>query len=77
VIERSAESETRGYGRSAGLLTVVFGVAGLLVYVYFAIASHSLDADQYGEVVVTWSAVYVISLTLFRPTEQLLARTLA
>jgi O-antigen/teichoic acid export membrane protein len=77
VIERSAESETRGYGRSAGLLTVVFGVAGLLVYVYFAIASHTLDADQYGEVVVTWSAVYVISLTLFRPTEQLLARTLA
>jgi O-antigen/teichoic acid export membrane protein len=77
VIERTAEAETRGYGKSAGLLTVVFGIAGLLVYVYFAIASHSLDADRYGEVVVTWSAVYVISLTLFRPTEQLLARTLA
>jgi O-antigen/teichoic acid export membrane protein len=60
-----------------GLLTVVFGIAGLLVYLYFAIASHSLDAEQYGEVVVTWSAVYVISLTVFRPTEQLLARTLA
>jgi O-antigen/teichoic acid export membrane protein len=59
------------------LLTVVFGIAGLLVYLYFAIASHSLDAEQYGEVVVTWSAVYVISLTVFRPTEQLLARTLA
>ena len=71
------QSETRGYGRSASLLTAAFGAAGLLVYLYFAIASHSLDSEEYGEVVVLWSAVYVISLTLFRPTEQLLARSLA
>jgi O-antigen/teichoic acid export membrane protein len=77
LTERSTESETTGYGRSAGLLTAAFGAAGLLVYLYFAIASHSLDSEEYGEVVVLWSAVYVISLTLFRPTEQLLARSLA
>jgi O-antigen/teichoic acid export membrane protein len=73
----TADAATRGYGRSASLLTGAFGAAGLLAYLYFAVASHSLDPDLYGEVVVLWSVVFVVSLTLFRPTEQLLARTLA
>ena len=75
-IERPA-SDKRSYGRSAGLLTVALGIAGVLTYVFFAIASHSLDADQYGNIVILWSVVFLLASTLFRPIEQLLTRTLA
>jgi O-antigen/teichoic acid export membrane protein len=77
LAKRTAHAETLVYGRSAGLLTVAFGAAGVLVYLYFAIASHKLDSEAYGEVVVLWTTVYVISLTLYRPTELLLTRSLA
>ncbi len=69
--------EKRDYGRSAGLLTVALGFAGVLTYGYFAIASHSLSADDYGDIVILWSVVFLLASTLFRPVEQLLARTLA
>lgn len=72
-----AADETRRYGRSAAQLTVALGIAGVLTYVFFAVTSRSLDKDDYGEIVVLWSAVFLLSATLFRPIEQLLARTLA
>ncbi|MEZ5060085.1 MAG: hypothetical protein R2700_00990 [Solirubrobacterales bacterium] len=72
-----AAEETRKYGRSAAQLTIALGVAGVLTYLFFALASRGLDKDQYGEIVVLWSAVFLLSATLFRPIEQLLARTLA
>ena len=71
------EAQTREYGRHAALLTVAVGLSGVLVYAYFAIASHTLSADDYGELAVLWSVVYVAGGVLFRPAEQLLARTLA
>jgi O-antigen/teichoic acid export membrane protein len=70
-------SEQREYGRSAGLLTVALGVAGVLTYAFFGIASHSLSADAYGDIVILWSVVFLLASTLFRPVEQLLASTLA
>lgn len=72
-----AAAETRRYGRSAGLLTIALGVAGLLAYAFFAVSSHTLDKDEYGTIVVLWSINFVAAGTLFRPTEQLLSRTLA
>lgn len=72
-----ALEDTRSYGRAAGLLTVALGSAGLLAYLFFAFASHSLSRDEYGEIVVLWSVVFVAASTLFRPIEQLLSRTLA
>ena len=72
-----AAHETRRYGRSAAQLTVALGVAGVLTYLFFALASRGLNKDEYGEIVVLWSAVFLLSATLFRPIEQLLARTLA
>ena len=72
-----AEAEARSFGRTAGLLSIGIGSAGLLTYVYFSIASHILDKVDYGEVVVLWSAVFVTISTLFRPVEQLLSRTIA
>jgi O-antigen/teichoic acid export membrane protein len=77
VSRASAVSETRQYGRSAALLTLALGYAGLLAYAFFAVASHTLDREEYGEIVVLWSVVFVGASTLFRPIEQLLSRTLA
>jgi O-antigen/teichoic acid export membrane protein len=65
------------YGRAAGLLSVGIGLSGLITYAYFAIASHNLDRTDYGEIVVVWSATYIIVATLYRPVEQLLSRSLA
>jgi O-antigen/teichoic acid export membrane protein len=72
-----ARSETRRYRRSAFQLSAALGLAGVLTYVFFGLASHSLDANEYGEIVILWSAVLLVAATLFRPIEYLLARTLA
>jgi O-antigen/teichoic acid export membrane protein len=77
VSSGGAGDEARRYGRAAGLLSVAIGAAGLLTYVFFAIASHTLSKDDYGEIVVLWSAVFITVSTLFRPVEQLLSRTIA
>ncbi len=78
--ERTASEEqdsARDYGRSAGLLTGALGIAGVLTYGYFAIASHNLSAEAYGDIVILWSVVFLLASTLFRPVEQLLASSLA
>lgn len=72
-----ASAEARSYGMAAGMLTVALAVAGLLTYGFFAIASHSLSADDYGLVVVMWSIVFIVVSVLFRPVEQLASRTIA
>lgn len=65
------------YGRNAVLLSAGIGVAGMLTYAYFALASHTLAPDEYGEIVITWSAVFLLVVTLYRPIEQLLSKTIA
>jgi O-antigen/teichoic acid export membrane protein len=70
-------SETGRFGRAAGTLSVGVGAAGLLTYVFFALASHNLDPTAYGEVVVLWSAVFVTISVLHRPVEQLISRGVA
>src|SRR3954453_13966117 len=75
--ERAGESEAKSYGRRASLLSIGVGVTGLITYLYFAIASHELSRDQYGEVAVLWSAVFIVVSILQRPVEQLLSRTIS
>jgi O-antigen/teichoic acid export membrane protein len=72
-----ATNETRSYGRRASLLSIGVGVTGLITYLYFAIASHELSREQYGQVAVLWSAVFIIVSILQRPVEQLLSRTVS
>ena len=72
-----ARAEARRFGRSAGLLSIGVGSAGLLTYLYFSLASHSLSKHAYGEIVVLWTAVFVTISVIFRPVEQLLSRTIA
>ena len=70
-------SEARSYGRRASLLSIGVGITGLITYLYFAIASHELPREQYGQVAVLWSAVFIVVSVLQRPVEQLLSRTVA
>ena len=78
AVNRSdAGAEARRYGRSAGLLSAGIGTAGLLTYLYFALASHNLSKHEYGQVVVLWSAVIMTISIVHRPVEQLLSRTIA
>jgi O-antigen/teichoic acid export membrane protein len=72
-----AGDQARSYGRAAGLLTAALATAGVLAYVFFAVASHSLNEDDYGQIVVLWSVAFLLVSILFRPVEQLLARTIA
>jgi O-antigen/teichoic acid export membrane protein len=72
-----ATDEARSYGRRASLLSIGVGITGLITYLYFAIASHELSRDQYGQVAVLWSAVFILVSILQRPVEQLLSRTVS
>ena len=72
-----ATDEARSYGRRASLLSIGVGITGLITYLYFAIASHELSKEQYGQVAVLWSAVFIVVSVLQRPVEQLLSRTVS
>lgn len=74
---RPAAAVIGGFGRSAGTLSAGVGLAGVLTYIYFALASHNLEPTAYGEVVVLWSAVFVTISVLHRPVEQLISRSVA
>ena len=74
---RGRGGENRRFARSAGGLSVGIGLAGLTTYLYFSLAAHNLTPEDYGEVVVLWSAVFVLISVLHRPVEQLLSRSIA
>jgi O-antigen/teichoic acid export membrane protein len=76
-VSERATAEARSYGIAAGMLTAALATAGLLTYGFFALASHSLSADDYGLIVVMWSVVFILVSVLFRPVEQLASRTIA
>jgi O-antigen/teichoic acid export membrane protein len=67
-------SATADYGRTASFLAIGVGLTGVITYVYFLIASHTLSTTDYGQITVLWSAVFITISTLYRPVEQLLSR---
>lgn len=75
--ESDASLSTRRYGATASILTAVLATAGVLTYGFFALASHSLSAEDYGALVVLWSAVFIAVSVVFRPIEMLLSRTVS
>ncbi|CAN5461411.1 hypothetical protein BH10ACT11_BH10ACT11_04380 [soil metagenome] len=70
-------ASARRYGATASLLTVALGASGVLTYAFFVIASHALDADSYGALVVLWTGVFITVSAFFRPVELLLSRTIS
>src|SRR5262245_15655830 len=72
-----ATSEAASYGRRASLLSIGVRITVMIIYLYFAIASHELSREQYGQIAVLSSAVFIAISTLQRPVEQLLSRTIS
>ncbi len=72
-----AAAKTSDYGRGAAILTVGIGITGLVTFAFLAVASNLLDKQQYGELALLWSAVFLITPIFYRPVEQLMARTIA
>jgi O-antigen/teichoic acid export membrane protein len=79
AVAPSAQSDERvkSYGRGAAILSVGIGVTGLVTYAYFALASHSLSAHDYGGITLLWSSIFIIVSVLYRPVEQMLSRTIS
>ncbi len=68
---------TRSYGSGARILSIGIASTGLLTFAYFALTSHVLNAFQAKRVDILWSVMFVTISVIYRPTEQLLSRTIA
>ncbi|HLL91784.1 MAG TPA: hypothetical protein VK252_02500, partial [Solirubrobacteraceae bacterium] len=68
---------TRSYGSGARILSIGIASTGLLTLAYFSISSHVLGEVAASQVALLWSLMFVIISVIYRPTEQLLSRTIA
>ncbi len=83
---RAAPSEDAGAARRPRL-TVMSGegailslgtvASGVLAYAFNAIAARTLGPADYGPIAILWALVFLMSVVLFRPLEQTLARGIA
>jgi O-antigen/teichoic acid export membrane protein len=72
-----ASTPANGYARGARILSVGIASTGVFTFAYFAVASHVLDRHDYGAISLLWSVLFVVLSVIYRPVEQLLARTIA
>jgi len=70
-------SDTRSYGRGARILSVGIATTGLVTFAYFSLAKHALTDAEYENITVLWAVLFLIISIIYRPVEQLLARTLS
>ena len=70
-------SDTRSYGRGARILSVGIATTGLVTFAYFSLAKHALSDAQYENVTVLWAVLFLIISIIYRPVEQLLARSIS
>ncbi|MDA0168655.1 oligosaccharide flippase family protein [Solirubrobacter taibaiensis] len=61
----------------AALLSIGTLASGVLAYVFNLAAARALGPVEYGSVAVLWAAMFLVSVVLFRPAEQTLARNIA
>jgi O-antigen/teichoic acid export membrane protein len=61
----------------AAVLTVGTLASGVLAYAFNLLAARALGPAGYGPIAVLWAAVFLVSVVLFRPVEQTLARELS
>jgi O-antigen/teichoic acid export membrane protein len=71
------EKPKRSYGSGARILSIGIASTGVLTLAYFSISSHVLGEEAAAEVALLWSVMFVIISVIYRPTEQLLSRTIA
>jgi O-antigen/teichoic acid export membrane protein len=68
------QTATGEYGKTARFLAVGVGLTGIMTYGFFLVASHALSKEDYGQITLLWSAVFITISTLCCPIEQLLSR---
>jgi O-antigen/teichoic acid export membrane protein len=73
----SSSESSRSYGKGARILSVGIATTGLLTFAFFSISSHVLSEAAASRVALLWSVMFVIISVIYRPTEQLLSRTIA
>jgi O-antigen/teichoic acid export membrane protein len=66
-----------GYARGARVLSIGIASTGVFTFAYFAVSSHVLGKADYGAISLLWSVLFVVLAVIYRPVEQLLARTIA
>jgi O-antigen/teichoic acid export membrane protein len=68
----------RSYGSGARILSIGLALTGVVTLGFFVLASHALGDDAaYGRVSLLWAITFMITSVIYRPIEQLLARTIA
>ncbi len=72
-----ADRAQRSYGSGARILSIGIALTGVLTFAYFSVASHVLNAVEAKRIDVLWTVMFVIISVIYRPTEQLLSRTIA
>ncbi len=75
--QKSGATRNREYVRGARILSLGIVSAGVLTFAYFSIASHVLGEVDAKRLDLLWSVMFVIISVIYRPTEQLLSRTIA
>ena len=74
----STTQQRSGYGAGAKILSIGIASTGVVTFAYFSVASHALNNDdQYKQITLLWSVLFVIVSVIYRPVEQLLSRTIA
>lgn len=72
-----AARSPRSLALGAGILGAGVGIAGVLTFVFFGLASHSLGDEDYARLALLWTLVFVASTVLYRPVEQFLTAAAA
>ncbi|MEA2291217.1 MAG: hypothetical protein QOF17_237 [Solirubrobacteraceae bacterium] len=67
----------RSYARGARILSVGVAITGLVTFAFFSLASHALSEVDYKGISLLWSVMFLVISLIYRPVEQLLARTIA
>ena len=63
--------------RAAGGLSVGYGVGGALTYLFLSVCSHSMTPQEYGQIVILWTATFITFSVVSRPIEPVLTRSIA
>jgi len=77
VRRKAGQTRNREYVRGARILSLGIVSAGIMTFAYFSIASHVLGEVDAKRLDLLWSVMFVIISVIYRPTEQLLSRTIA
>ena len=73
----AARARPRAAFAGAGLLSIAMVGSGGLAYGFHVLAARTLGPAAYGQIAVLWGALFLVTVVLFRPLEQMVARSLA